>query len=84
MHDRPEIEGMKSRNGVIHRKKQNISFHRLMQTRPDWPQAFYFFTHGTNRCFTTETPVTLDLKDRAEIHLTALEVALKQLTKIKN
>ncbi|HXC62218.1 MAG TPA: M14 family metallocarboxypeptidase [Nitrospiria bacterium] len=75
-----EIEGMKSKNGVIHRKNQNGSFRQLMQTRPDWPQAFYFFSHGTRHCFTTETPVTLDIKDRAKIHLTALEVSLRQLT----
>lgn len=76
---REEIEGMKSENGVIHRKEQKDSFKQLMRTRPDWPQAFYFFSHGTRHCFTTETPVTLDLKDRAEMHLTALEAALQQL-----
>jgi len=77
---RREIEGMKSRNGVIHRQEQKDSFMQLVRTRLDWPQAFYFFSHGTRHCFTTETPVTLSLKDRAEMHLTALEVALRQLT----
>jgi protein MpaA len=81
---REEIEGMKSRNGLIHRQEQKDSFKKLVQTRLDWPQAFYFFTHGTKHCFTTETPVTLDLKDRAGMHLTALEVALRQMTKTKN
>ncbi len=76
---REEIEGMKSENGVIHRKEQKDSFKQLMRTRHDWPQAFYFFSHGTRHCFTTETPITLDLKDRAKMHLTALEVALQQL-----
>jgi murein peptide amidase A len=75
-----EIEGMKSENGVIHRKIQNGSFEQLMQARPDWPQAFYFFSHGTRHSFTTETPITLNMKDRAEMHLTALEVSLRQLT----
>jgi len=77
---REEIEGMKSENGVIHRKEQKDSFKQLMRSRPDWPQAFYFFSHGTRHCFTTETPVTLDLKDRAQMHLIALEVSLRQLT----
>lgn len=77
---REEIEGMESNIGVIHRKDQKDSFKQLMQSRPDWPQAFYFFSHGTRHCFTTETPVTLDLQDRAEMHLMALGVALQQLT----
>jgi murein peptide amidase A len=76
---REEIEGMNSENGVIHRKNQNDSFKQLMWTRPDWPQAFYFFSRGTPHCFTIETPITLDIKERAEMHLTALEVALEEL-----
>jgi hypothetical protein len=78
---RGEIEGMKSRDGLIHRQEQRDSFKKLVRTRLDWPQAFYFFTHGTKHCFTTETFITIDLKERAEIHLTAMEVALQQLTK---
>jgi len=78
---RDEIEGMKSRNGLIHRQEQKDSFKKLVKTRLDWPQAFYFFAHGTKHCFTTETLITVDLKDRAEMHLTALEVALRRLTK---
>jgi hypothetical protein len=51
----------------------------MLSQRPDWPQAFYHYANGSRRCYTTETPIHLTRDERAEIHLTALDEALRKL-----
>jgi murein peptide amidase A len=74
-----EIEGTSAEAGLILRQDGNTPFYQIIKSRTDWPQAFYHYTNGTRHCFTTETPVFLNQEERAEIHLMALDVALKKL-----
>lgn len=74
-----EIEGLPAGGGLIHRENSDDMFRTLLSERPDWPQAFYHFANGSRRCYTTETPVHLTREDRAEIHLTVLDEALRRL-----
>jgi hypothetical protein len=74
-----EIEGMPAEEGLIHRQPGDIDFRKIMEQRADWPQAFYHYANGSRRCYTTETPVHLTREERAEIHLTALDAALRTL-----
>ncbi len=74
-----EIEGMPAEDGLIHRENADDNFRKMIEQRPDWPQAFYHYANGSRRCYTTETPVHLTREERAEIHLTALEAALRKL-----
>jgi hypothetical protein len=74
-----EIEGMPAEGGLIHRENSDESFRNMLSQRPDWPQAFYHYANGSRRCYTTETPIHLTRDERAEIHLTALDEALRKL-----
>jgi murein peptide amidase A len=74
-----EIEGMPAVGGLIHREDADDDFRQMLEHRPDWPQAFYHYANGSRRCYTTETPVHLTRDERADIHLTALDVALHKL-----
>jgi murein peptide amidase A len=74
-----EIEGTSAEAGLILRQDGNTPFYRMIKSRTDWPQAFYHYTNGTPHCFTTETPVFLNREERTEIHLMALDVAVKNL-----
>lgn len=71
-----EIEGTTAQEGLIQRSDGDSTFRRFVESRADWPQAFYHFTNGTRRSYTTESPVGLSRKDRTEIHLTCLDVAI--------
>ena len=75
-----EIEGMPAKEGLIHRENADDNFRQMLDQRPDWPQAFYHYANGTRRCYTTETPVHLTREERAGIHLTALDTALRKLS----
>jgi hypothetical protein len=74
-----EIEGMPAVEGLIHRESTNDDFRKMIEQRPDWPQAFYHYANGSRRCYTTESPVHLTREERAEVHLTALDTALQKL-----
>lgn len=74
-----EIEGMPAEDGLIHREDEDDDFRKMLEHRTDWPQAFYHYANGSRRCYTTETPVHLTREERAEIHLTALDTALRKL-----
>ncbi|HUK57052.1 MAG TPA: M14 family metallocarboxypeptidase [Nitrospiria bacterium] len=74
-----EIEGMPAVEGLIHRESADDDFRNMIEQRPDWPQAFYHYANGSRHGFTTETPVHLTREERAEIHLTALDAALRKL-----
>ena len=74
-----EIEGTSAERGLILRDEVGVPFHQIIQNRTDWPQAFYHYTNGSRHCFTTETPVSLKREDRIEIHLLALDLAMKNL-----
>lgn len=71
---REDIEGMPSSGGIIRRLTDQV-----LSREKDWPQAIYQFRKGTPHTITCETPITLPIKDRAKIHLTAFEAALRQL-----
>jgi len=75
---REEIEGMPSSGGIIRRSAEQV-----LSREKDWPQAIYQFRKGTPHTITTETPITLPLKDRARIHLTAFDTALRQLIQLQ-
>ena len=74
---REEIEGMASSGGIIRRSAEQV-----LNRKKDWPQAIYQFRKGTPHTITTETPITLPIKDRAKLHLTAFDIALRQLTQL--
>jgi hypothetical protein len=74
---RDEIEGLPSSGGIIRRSADQV-----LSREEDWPQAVYQFRKGTPHTLTTETPVTLSLKERAKLHLTAFDTALKQLIQL--
>jgi hypothetical protein len=74
-----EIEGMPAEGGLIHRENADDDFRKMIEQRPDWPQAFYHYANGSRHCYTTETPVHLTREERAEIHLTVLDAALEKL-----
>ncbi len=70
----PEIEGMPSRGGIIRVERE-----RVARRRDRWPQAIYAFRRGTLHCLTIETPVHLKLRQRARVHIAAVETALRTL-----
>lgn len=74
-----KIDEMTAVEGVIHRSGDHDDFHQTIRSIKEWPQAFYHFSNGGPRCYTTETPVTLSRAERADIHLTALDVALQKI-----
>jgi len=74
-----EIEGTSADSGLILRQDGDSSFHQFVNSRADWPQAFYHFTNGTRRSYTTEPPTSLTDGERTEIHLMALDVAIRKL-----
>jgi len=74
-----DIEGLAAEKGVIHRESSDDDFREMLRHRTDWPQAFYHYANGSRHCYTTETPIHLSREDRAEIHLSALDVALHKL-----
>ncbi len=78
-----EIEGTSAEAGLILRQDGNTPFDQIIKSRTDWPQAFYHYTNGTRHCFTTETPVSLTREERTEIHIMALDVALKNLWELR-
>jgi hypothetical protein len=67
-----EIEGMKADHGVIHPHRQETPLALRMKRRRDWPMAFYQYRKGARHTLTLETPVTVPLKQRVEMHLAAL------------
>jgi hypothetical protein len=73
-----EIEGMPAEGGLIYRGSSEIPFREIIEQRRDWPQAFYHYINGSRHCFTTETPVFLTREERAEIHLTVLDMAIQK------
>lgn len=70
---REEIEGMPSSGGIIRRSAEQV-----LNRKKDWPQAIYQFRKGTPHTITSETPITLPLQDRAKIHLTVFDTAIRQ------
>jgi len=72
---REEIEGLPSSGGIIRRPVKQVLEFRM----EGWPQAIYQIRKGTPHTITCETPITLSLKDRARIHLTAFDTAISQL-----
>jgi hypothetical protein len=72
---REEIEGLPACGGIIRRPIDQV----LELIKKDWPQAIYQVQKGTLHSITCETPVTLPLKDRAGIHLTAFDTAISRL-----
>ena len=74
-----EIEGTSADSGLILRQDGDSSFHQFVNSRADWPQAFYHFTNGTRRSYTIEPPTSLTDGERTEIHLMALDVAIRKL-----
>jgi hypothetical protein len=77
---RAEIEGAPSRNGVINPHVAGDFLRKRISRRRQWPQAIWLYQNGTRHCVTSETPVTHPMPERVEIHLTALEVALENLS----
>lgn len=73
---RAEIEGAPSRGGVINPHVSSDYFRKRIARMRQWPKAIWLYEHGTPHCITSETPVTLPMDERVEIHLTALQVAL--------
>jgi hypothetical protein len=74
-----KIDGLKSRKGIITRQDIEPQLETLIQIRKDWPQAFFHYARGTPRCITLETPIHLPLKNRARMHLIAMDVILERM-----
>ena len=74
-----EIEGAPSRRGVISPDIAGEFFRRRVSRGRQWPQALWLNQNGVRHCITSETPVGHPAKERVEIHLTALQVALEHL-----
>jgi protein MpaA len=79
-----EIEGTTADSGLILRQDGDHTFRQFVNSRADWPQAFYHFTNGSRRSFTTETPTSLVPEKRAEIHLKVLDLAVNKLWEQKS
>ncbi len=78
-----KIDGLNSKKGIISRKDIEPQFESWIQQRDDWPQAFFHYQRGTPRCITSETPVNLALKERADMHLLVMGTILKRLNSTK-
>jgi protein MpaA len=74
-----EIEGTTADSGLILRHDEDHTFRQFVNSRADWPQAFYHFTNGSRRSYTTETPTSLIPEKRTEMHLKVLDLAVKKL-----
>lgn len=66
---RGEIEGRPATDGLI-----SIS---NLETRSDWPEALYLFSHHTRLVYTLETPSSLPLAGRVEAHVEAVSAAIE-------
>jgi protein MpaA len=64
------IEGRPAKNGII---RPNID----LNSRPQWPEAFYLITHKTRQSYTLEAPSDYPLSTRVDALVTAVNEALK-------
>ena len=66
------IEGRPAKNGII---RPNID----LQTRPQWPEAFYLIDHKTRLSYTLEGPSDYPLSTRVDALVAAVRTALSNL-----
>jgi hypothetical protein len=66
------IEGADAEAGIIHRDRRAVR-----QRRSRWPHALYLFHRGTPHCLTFETPVTVPLARRSNLHADLFTLALR-------
>lgn len=74
-----EIEGAPADGGLISPDVSSQFFQRRFARKRQWPQAIYFYKNGTPHVITPETPVHLEMRERVDIHLTVLKLALERL-----
>jgi protein MpaA len=65
----PEIEGREAHGGIIRPSADPRS-------RPQWPEAFYLFTHKTRLAYTLEAPSDFPLSVRVAALVTAVRTVL--------
>ena len=78
---RDEIEGAPAKGGIISPDLASPFFKKRIERRRQWPQAIYLYKQGVPHTITSETPVHLDMRDRARMHLIVLKTALEGLEK---
>ncbi len=72
---RPEIEGVIARGGVINRKDL-IALFGPIEERPEWPEALYLTEHHTRVAITTESPMPFPLEQRVAAQVEAVRVMM--------
>ena len=65
----PTIEGREAQGGIVRPSGDPRS-------RPQWPEAFYLFTHKTRLAYTLEAPSDFPLKIRVAALVTAVRAVL--------
>jgi len=71
-----EIEGREAKGGIIRPSTDPRS-------RPDWPEAFYLFTHKTRLCYTLEAPSDFPLAVRVEALVAAVRAVWEGIAREK-
>jgi hypothetical protein len=69
----PEIEGRPAMGGIIQPSADPRS-------RPEWPEAFYLFTHKTRLSYTLEAPSDFPIKTRVAALAAAVRATLESLS----
>lgn len=68
----PEIEGRSATGGIIRPSADPLS-------RPEWPEAFYLFTHKTRLSYTLEAPSDFPIETRVEALVAAVRTVLESV-----
>lgn len=72
-----EIDELPAQGGIISPRSFRKPFDQWVDQRRDWPQALYQYANGTRHCMTFETPPRFPMRDRVNMHLTALNAVLR-------
>jgi protein MpaA len=76
--ERPEIEEVVARGGIIQRA-DIILKHGRIEDREEWPEAIYLSVNHTRVSYTTETPLPFPLKQRVRAQIAAVRTVLASL-----
>jgi len=68
----PEIEGRPAAGGIIRPSADPLS-------RPEWPEAFYLFTHKTRLSYTLEAPSDFPMETRVAALVAAVRTVLENV-----
>jgi murein peptide amidase A len=68
----PEIEGRPASGGIIRPSGD-------LRSRPEWPEAFYLFTHKTRLSYTLEAPSDFPIETRVNALVAAVETVLESV-----